>query len=273
MVYFAGWQGRLNWYDGSNYSALGAVQEFNAEIRTTTARDDGIGTRKRYANGIVEAQPVFSFRYSPQDFNFIQRVFITNDNNMSKFGLRYFDGQEYGTVQSCFVNTFTLEINHGRDVQATVDGFAHNISGGDSTYTFAAQITTPPISFRQVGALSVFGASVVDDFRRFSLTLNNNIRPDITGATVIPADLLEGKCDYSGTIELAKKTNISAFVSQLNASNGVVQYQLVSREGTPVTATFNFAESAIATARVQLPTGLVIQRIDWTSNNLSFVVA
>lgn len=267
-MYFTGVTGKLNFYDGTNLSAMENAEEFVAEVRATAVtKDDGISTRKRYSNRIVEAQPQWELRYSPVDFNFIQKIFRTNEGNMSKFSWRYFDGYEYGTVVNCMADTFTIDAAHGRPVECSVRGIAENISGGDSAYDWQADSGIPTMTWRQTATLTVFGASLITDFTRWNITLNNGVFSDITGNVITPADVLEGKCDYTGSIVTAKKTN-ARFGNVLNDSSGAVVYALTDRAAAPATKTFTFNNAVVVANRVPTPMGLVLEETRWGANQL-----
>lgn len=268
MVYFQGADGRVQWTDETNYSAIGQVEEFEAGARGRRITSEGIGNRWTNFGRVIDPQPSWRIRMAPVDWNFIPTYcVVTAQGTPAAFDLRYFDGQEYGHLDNCYVDTLNMEFAHGRPGVCNINGGADNISGNAGTYTFIASPATPAMSFRQISTLSIFGTSILTDFRTASIQIDNNMIFDFAGNQLAPGDTLPGKVGYRGRIEWAKKAN-APYGNVMNASQGTIVYAIADRAAAPTTKTFTFNNCDLVENTVQMPMDLVVTRVDWESGHL-----
>ena len=265
--YIGAVNGRAQFWDGSNLSSIGAVQEFTMGFTVKRTTNDGTGTRNRYAARLTEAIPTCNLKYAMQDFNLLNNYLIpTAQGNLSAFSIRADGGQEKFETLNILPDTVEVATGHGKEILVTMGGIAENWSSG-ITATWEARSAEPVMTWKQTTTLSVFGVNMLTDFREWSFKAANNVYPDITGNVITPAGVYGGKADYSGRIDVAKSmtalgTNI------LNASTGVVVYAFKDRAGSPTTKTYTFNNCDITQAEVQLPMGLVVHRVDWASQQV-----
>ena len=269
-----GISGKLQWYDGTNCSAIGAVREVTIGARTRrTTTNPTIATRKRYGSQITEVVPTVNFRYALQDFNlFTSHLVKTLEGSLTDFDLAYYDGQEYGLVKDVTPDTVEVKAQQGGEISVDVNAIAGNISKGLPTVTWVSDISVPPSTWRQTTVLNVSGVDVLNHFREWSFRVGNNAFADVTGNVLTPSALLWGKADYNGRIEIAK--SITSFADELvNASKVSIQVSFKNRASSPVERCFTFLSVDLRQAEVRLPMDLVVHRIEWESNlfNISTV--
>lgn len=280
MTYFTGVNGKLQWSDGTNLSAIGILGEFTATVKARTADIPApTGNRNAPPSKVTEAIPSFTLRYTLQDFNLFSNYLVKGmvgnssreSNYLTKFHLKYYDGSEYGQLSNIASDTVTLNVAHGRAATVEATGIAENISGGISTPSWVSDISLPPVMYRQVSTLTVNGVSVKNDFREASFTFSNNAFSDVTGNAVTPAEVMWGVVGVAGYVDVAKKTS-SYYGNPLNQSRGSIVIAIADRASSPKTCTITLPSASITTVDVNLPMGLVGERVNFASNwcNISY---
>lgn len=271
VTYFTGISGRCQFWNGTNYSGIGAVSEFLKTYRVRKTVTGGVATRKRSVGRITEVIPALTIRYVPKDFNLLTGYLIKDDEgSLSKFSLRYYDGQEYGEVYNIAPETVEVATGQGREIQISLNGMAENSSNGIvmSSGSWAAEPSDPAMVWRQTQTLKVYGTDLKSHFREWSFRVTNNAIADVAGNVIRPAEVAWGKADYAGRIEIAK--SIASFEGNiLNASRGSVQIAFQTRAASPVRKTFTFEHASLLQNEVRLPMDLVVHRIEWESNSLN----
>jgi len=273
MVYFTGVSGRLQLWDGANYSSIGAVSEFTAGYRSIrTEGEDTIGTRKTYVGRTTEKVPTWSLRYALGDFSVLTNfLFVTGEGALTKFHWRYFDGTDYGEIYNCVPDSIELTSTWGREISVVANGIAENTSHGLPSLSWNAECTTPAMTYKNTVVLNIStkdgNTDLLSHFREYSFRVNNNAIYDVTGNVITPADTFAGKAKYTGRIEIAK--SITSFGKNINQSNIDIQYALLNREASPVRKTFTFKQVSIREAEVHMPMDLVLHRIEWQGTQLN----
>ncbi len=270
MTYYRGFIGKVQWTDGTNYSSIGAVERFTTNWRIRRTNTDGIATRRRRGSLDTETVPTFNLRYVPRDFNLLTNHLIqSEEGNLSKFSLRFFDGVDYGEIYNIAADTVEVATRHGGPITVDVTGVAENMSDGLPTISWADDSANPPMTWRQTNEMGVANMAMLEEFTAWSFRINNNVIADVTGNAAKPAEVLWGKADYSGRVEYLMKSDFTGVRTRIDQTQKTMIYSFKSRAASPVTKTFTFLKTDWTQNEVELPMDLVVGRVDWESNQLN----
>lgn len=172
--------------------------------------------------------------------NFVNTyAFVTAEGDAETFNLYVDDGNVERGFTGCLVDKAT--INGQQSGVIMVDLTIKSITDESKSLTIS-EVTDDNIDKTGVTTLTVGGVSQVDNWTKFSLSVDNHVEVVCTGSGHAATIIYAKEATYSGQIEYVK-TSTHAFGWGSTTNSLSIVYGFTDNQSVPVVTTYTFSEA------------------------------